>query len=325
MSPRHAARRSGAVPGVARAGPGSGSGPAGPPPPSTSPSESPPRSAGSPAAALVTPLPRGSLRIAAVLAAATAVLLGAAAVAGRPELLVVVAVLQGVLAAGWVVGTGQPTPLVGLSAGLAAAGAVDGAVLVRHPASLTPMLGVLAVVFPALLLVQLGRRAPRRRLTESLSGAAALTVAGTAPAAYLVLARTADGPRLAAAAGVSAALGLAVALLVDTVLPVPRFADGVPHGVLAVLAAAATGAGTGVVCAAGVPAVTTAGGAVLGATTATLAALVEVGVGFTAATAAPAADRPARRTGWAVLAMRVAVPVAVVAPAAYLLALAVGG
>jgi hypothetical protein len=257
-------------------------------------------------------------------AAAVAVLLaaglGVAARFGRDGLLVGIAAVQLLLVPAWVLGTGLPGRIGGMVIGLGTAAAADAALLVRDRTSLAVLLGVLALAFPAMLVHQLARGVVRVRVTESLSGVAMLVAAEVALSTCLALAHAVDGPRLASAVVVAAGAGLAVARLVDAVLPAPRLAEDVAHGMLAVLAAVGAGALAGLLHAGG--RLSVGDGALLGAVVGGIAALVSVGVGYIAGTVEP---RPARAGGPALAYLGVALPLALVAPVGYLVALSVAG
>ncbi|HST67001.1 MAG TPA: hypothetical protein VLM05_17605, partial [Mycobacteriales bacterium] len=115
----------------------------------------------------------------------------------------------------------------------------------------------------------------------------------------------------------AAAAGLAAARLTDAVAPVPRIADGVPYGLLAVVLAAVAGAAAGAVTRGGP--LSTAGGAGVGAVVGTVAALVAVGTGFLTT------NLPEQPSRFALAYLWVALPVALVAPVGYLTALSVAG
>jgi hypothetical protein len=258
--------------------------------------------------------------------AAVAVLLtvglGIAAQFGRDGVLIGVAAVQALLVPAWVLGTGLPGRIGGIVIGLGTAAAADVALLVRDRTSLAVLLGVLALAFPAMLAHQLARGVVRVRVTESLSGVAMLVAAVVALSTCIALARALDGPRLASAVVVAAGAGLAVARLVDAVLPAPRLAEDVAHGLLAVLAAVGAGALAGWLHARGADQLTGAGGALLGAVVGGIVALLAVGVGYIAGTVEP---RPPRAGPAALAYLGVALPLALVAPVGYLVALSVAG
>jgi hypothetical protein len=265
---------------------------------------------------------RAQQAAAAGMAVATAVGLAVAVQFGRTGLVAGLGVLQGLLVLAWVVGTGLPGRVGGLLIGAGAAAGADAALLLRQPATLAALLGVLALSVPVLLVHQLSRGVLRVRVTESLSGVTVLCTAVAALAAHVALARAVDGPRLVSATVLAAGLALVIGHLVDTVLPVPRLSPEVPHGLLGVGLAVAVGALVGAGHALGAPRIDLAGGATLGSLVGGVAALVAVGVGYLAQTVEPL------RVPLAALAMpylRVALPLAFTAPVGYLLGLYVTG
>jgi hypothetical protein len=254
--------------------------------------------------------------LAAGIAAVIGVGLAGAALAGRPGVLAAVALVQALLVPAWVLGLARPGRIGGILLGLAAAAAADIALLADDRTTPAVLLGVLGLALPACYVHQLTRGVVRVRVTESLAGVATGVTAAVALSTLLALSRAADGPRLVAAVALAAGAGLAAARLTDLVVPVPRIAAGLPYGLPALIVAPAAGA---------VAAALTAGGglsapsaAALGGLVALPAALVSVGVGFAAA------GVPEARTA-AVAYLHAALPVALVAPVGYLVALSVAG
>ena len=265
---------------------------------------------------VVTGARRGHL-VAAGVAVAVGLVLGAGAVAGRPGVVASVAVVQALLVPAWILGTRRPGRIGGMILGGAAAAAADVALLVRDRTSPAVLLGVLGLAVPALILHQLTRGVVRVRVTESLAGIAVLIAAEVALSTPIALARAEDGHRLAGAVVLAAAAGLAVARLTDAVAPVPAIADGVPYGLLAVVLAAVAGAAAGAATRGGP--LSTAGGAEVGAVVGLVAALVAVGAGFLTLAL------PEQRARIAVAYLSIALPIALVAPVGYLVALSVAG
>jgi hypothetical protein len=277
---------------------------------------------------------------AAALAAVVCPALVVAAHVSRLGLLAGLGALQALLVLAWVLGTGLPGRIGGLLIGAAVAGGADAVLHLRDRASLSGLLGVLGLTVPALLLHQLSRGVVRVRVTESMSGVAALSAAGASAASYLALARAVEGTRLVSAALAAAGVGLVAGRLIDIALPVPRFTAEVPYGLLAVGASIALGATTGAAHSLGARQLEIGEGALLGAGTAGVAALVAVAVGYIgqavggqSATAGPGDEPalappavPATRTGRLALAyLRVGLPLACTGPVAYLLGLWVMG
>jgi hypothetical protein len=239
---------------------------------------------------------------------------------GPDPLAIAVGAVQALLVIAWVIGTALPGRIGGLLIGAGTAAAADIAVLERTRASLSVLLGVLGVAFAALLVHQLARGVVRVRVTESVSGVAALCTAVAALSALIALLRGPDGARLTSAAVLATGVGLVVGYLVDSVLPLVRFSAEVPQGVLGVVLAGAIGAIAGALHGFGAMRVDLAGAAVLGGGTAAVAALVAVGVGYVAQVA------QSRRIRFGFLALpylRAALPFAFAAPVAYLIGLSV--
>ena len=269
----------------------------------------------------VAPLGRAAARrmhlLAAAVAAATGLVLGAGAVAGRPGVVVTVALAQLVLAPAWMLGTDRPGRIGGLVIGLGAAAAGDIALLVRDRTSPAVLLGVLGLALPAMVVHQLVRGVVRVRLTESVAAVAVLVAAEVALCLPIALARADDGHRLVGTVVLAATAGLTVARLTDALVPAPRIADGVPYGLGAALLAAVAGAAAGAATAGGP--LTVAAGAGVGALVGAVAALVAVGVGFVTL-ALPDRPRPLVPAILSVL-----LPLALVAPVGYLTVLSVAG
>ncbi|HEV7657963.1 MAG TPA: hypothetical protein VGP36_24955 [Mycobacteriales bacterium] len=263
----------------------------------------------------------GEARRAQLTAAGLAVLaglvLGLGAIAGRTGVVATVALAQAALVPAWVLGARRPGRIGGMVLGVAAAGAADAALLIRDRTSPAVLLGVLGLAVPVLLAHQLTRGVVRVRVTESLAGVAVLVAAEVGLSTLVALDRADLGNRLTGVVVLAAGAALAVARLTDAVAPVPRIADGLPYGLLAVVLAAVAGAAVGVVTATG-PLSTTEGAGV-GALVGAVAALVSVGTGFVAVML------PEPRRALALAAVSVLVPLALVAPVGYLTVLSVAG
>jgi hypothetical protein len=243
--------------------------------------------------------------------------LGAGAIAGRPGVVGSVALVQALLVPAWILGTQRPGRIGGMIIGFGAAAAADVALLVRDRTSPAVLIGVLGLAIPALIAHQLTRGVVRVRVTESLAGIALLVTAAVALSTLIALARAEDGHRLAGTVVLAAAAGLAVARLTDAAAPVPRIADGLPYGLLAVVLAAVAGAAAGAATRGGP--LSTAGGAGVGAVVAVVAALVAVGAGFLTLTL------PEQKSRLALAYLGVVLPLALAAPVGYLAALSVAG
>src|SRR6266536_187111 len=159
---------------------------------------------------------------AAALAAVVCPALVVAAHVSRLGLLAGLGALQALLVLAWVFGTGLPGRIGGLLIGAAVAGGADAVLHLRDRASLSGLLGVLGLTVPALLLHQLSRGVVRVRVTESMSGVAALSAAGaSAGAAHSLGARQleiGEGALLGAGtAGVAALVAVAVGYISQAV------------------------------------------------------------------------------------------------------------
>jgi hypothetical protein len=269
----------------------------------------------------VAPLTRAAARrlhlLAAGAAVAAGVVLGGGAVAGRPGVLVTVALAQAVLAPVWMLGTDRPGRIGGVLIGLAAAAAGDLALVLQDRTSPAVLLGVLGLALPAMVVHQLVRGVVRVRVTESVAAVALLVGAEVAACLPVALARADDGHRLVGTVVLGATAGLALARLTDALAPVPRIAAGVPYGLGAVVLAAVAGAAAGATAAGGP--LGAGAGAGVGALVGAVAALVSVGVGFVVL-ALPDRPRPLVPALLSVL-----LPVALVAPVGYLTVLSVAG
>ncbi len=255
--------------------------------------------------------------------ALTALVFGGGLVAlasqGALPLLAGVAVCQAVLIPAWVLGTRLPGRIGGLLiGGLAAAGA--DVVVSRWPTSqLGTLLPVLVFVVPVLFLHQLARGVVRLRVVESLSSIALLVVPVVAVAALPLLRHETDGGGMAVA--VLGAMGgaLLVGHLVDMLWAEPRFDEAVSRGLLAVVVAVAVGAAVGYLGLRATVEFSAARAAFLGGAVALVVSLFAVGTGFVQRVLAAPQERAARLPAL----YGVLLPLALVAPVAYLLCLAI--
>ncbi|HEY9389401.1 MAG TPA: hypothetical protein VIR27_06465 [Mycobacteriales bacterium] len=259
---------------------------------------------------------------AAVVAAALTVALVLPPQAGRIGVVAALAVVQVLLVYAWVVGTAMPGRIGALLLGIGTALACD-ALVYRFPhEGLGPIMYAYAGTFVLAIVHQLSRGVVRVRVTESVAHVCLLSAGAVALTGYLAV-QNAVGATLLSAAVSATGLAVVAGLLVDTVLPVPRFDTGVDHGLLGVLAATAVGAGVGWlrIGQAGLstdPVV----GAVFGGGLGLLAALVGIGVAYVCESASP---RRAPFGGLTLPYLRAALPFALTAPVAFVLGSAVGG
>jgi hypothetical protein len=184
---------------------------------------------------------RHHLPAAGVVAVATGLVVLLTVAAGRPGLVVGVAVLQVALVVGWVTTAGLEGPRASLGVGVAAALGADLALLLPRRPQLGTLLAVLGVGFLAVIVQQMVRR-QRDELVASLSGALLLVCALCGPAALLLLGRSDTDRAVAVTAVLAVGAALVVGHLVDLVLPRPQLTPEVPCGLIALVLAVAAGA-----------------------------------------------------------------------------------
>ncbi len=252
-----------------------------------------------------------------LLCAAVTVLLLAGGVtagarAGTPVLLAVVGVVQLLLILGWQLMTNPPSPRAVAAVALGTAGAADVLAGYARSASLAPVAGVLGLAVLAAVVLQLARGVARVRVTEALGSTLSITVAVASVTAILVLRRQHGGLEAVTAAAIAGGVALMTARLVDSVLPVPRVAPGVPHGGLGIVFGCMSGTAAGAFFAA-VPSLTPHGSALFAWAITIVAVLADLAAGYASASVA-------RRPRWSFAAGPFAALVAT-APVAYLLAL----
>jgi hypothetical protein len=184
---------------------------------------------------------------------AAAVVVGAGlagtARAGATALLVAVAVTQLLLALAWIFGTHLPGRKGAVVLAALAATGADVAASVWPQGKLGPLLAVLGLAVPVMFVHQLTRGAARVQVVSSMSAVAVLVLGEVSLAALLQLRHEFGGGQLggkvAAAAAAALAGALVIGCLVDLVLPAPRFDPAVPRGLLGLIAAAGLGGALG--------------------------------------------------------------------------------
>ncbi|MDT4894558.1 MAG: hypothetical protein QOE97_3593 [Pseudonocardiales bacterium] len=239
-------------------------------------------------------------------------------------LLVGVAAVQALVTLSWTIGTAVPgrngTVLVGA---MAAAGA-DVAVWVWPGGQLGTLLPVFGLAVPVMFVVQLMRAAARVRVVESLAGVTFLIFVVVSPAAYLQLRHefTAAhiGGTVVSGVVLATAGALLVGLLVDLVMPAPRFDPAADRGLLAVVASAGLGGSIGHLALGSNAGFLAGRGAFVGAACGALAGLLAVAIAFVRVSA-PEPESAAGRGLRSVL--PAVVPLSLVAPVGFLLCLAV--
>jgi hypothetical protein len=243
--------------------------------------------------------------------------------AGATALLVAVAVVQAVLAVAWVFGTVMPGRKGGIVLAAMASAGADVACSVWPHGRLGTLLAVLGLAVPVLFVHQLARGAARVQVVSSLSAVATLVLAEISIAALLQLRHefgTHAGGTVASTAAAALAGALVIGCLVDILLPAPRFDPVVARGLLGLIASAGLGGSLGYLMLKDQSGFDTGRSTFVGAALGALAGLLAVATAFVLHTT------PIPVTGWArrlrpVLAG--VLPVAVLAPVAFLLCLTI--
>lgn len=260
------------------------------------------------------------------LAAALVIGLGLAlaARAGAAQLLVAVAVVQALLAVAWVLGTVIPGRIGGLVIATLAAVAADVATSVWPHGRLGTLLAVLGLAVPVMFVHQLARGAARVQVVSSLSAVGLLVLGEVALPAFLQLRHEFASPdphgRVAATATAAAAGALVVGCLVDLMLPAPRFDPAVPRGLLGLIASAGFGGSIGYLILHGAAGFDGGRATFAGAAVGALAGLLAIASAFVLHTTPEPAGALGRRLRPVLSAV---LPVAVIAPVAFLLFLAI--
>jgi hypothetical protein len=265
-----------------------------------------------------------------VLAALTLLVLVSGAAVGAVWLLVATALLQAGLILSWALGTGMPGRNGALIIGAGSAIGADVAVSAYPHRGLAPLLVVLGLAVPVMFVHQLARGVVRTRTTESLSKVALLVVAVTGAAAYPQLRHEFDGAKLATAATLTVSAAVLVAHVGDRLWSRPRFDRAVSRGLFGVVAGTVVGGTCGLVLLKGVDGFGLARAAWVAPVMALVATLLSVGTGFAVHglpeihAADPTTDAGPYHEGDPSLLPLVSVllPVALSAPAAYLLCIA---
>jgi hypothetical protein len=247
----------------------------------------------------------------------------AAARASALALLVAVAVVQTLFASAWVFGTAMPGRRGAVAIAILASGAADAVTSVWPDGRLGPLLAVLGLTVPAMFVHQLSRGAARVQVVSSLAAVAMLVLCEVALAALLQLRHefgTDVGGKVAST--VTAAVGgaLVIGCLVDLLLPAPRFDAAVPRGLLGLLAAAGLGGSLGYLMLKSLGQFGAGRGLFAGAALGALAGLLAVAAAFVLHTTPEPPTAVGRRLRPTIGAL---LPVAVIAPAAFLLCLAI--
>ena len=115
--------------------------------------------------------------------------------AGPGQLVLGVAIVQGVLIVAWVFGTDMPGRIGALIIAVLAAVASDAVMSAWPHSQLGPLIGVLGLAVPAMFVHQLARGVVRSRVVESLSAVAVVVVATVALSALIQLRHETDARR----------------------------------------------------------------------------------------------------------------------------------
>jgi hypothetical protein len=264
--------------------------------------------------------PVGTIAIAFVVGVVLAVSARSSALA----LLVAVAVVQALVAFTWALGTALPGRKGAIVIAALASGAADAAVSVWPNGRLGTLLAVFALAVPVMFVHQLVRGAARVRVVDSLGGVATLVVLVVGLPALLQLRHEfgagALGGKVVAGVVAAAAGALIVGILVDLVMPAPRFDSSVDRGFLALIAAAGLGGSLGHLMLRSDTDFMHGRGAFVGAAVGALVGLLAVGTAFVEASTAMPPPGVGQRLRPLLGAL---VPLCLVAPVAFLLCLAI--
>lgn len=250
--------------------------------------------------------------------------LAATARVSATALLVAIAVAQALLAFAWVYGTQMPGRKGGLILAGMAAAAADVTASVWPHGRLGALLAVLGLAVPVMFVHQLTRGAARIQVVSSLSAVGLLVLAEVSLPALLQLRHEfgagAAAGKVASAATAALAGALVVGCLVDLLLPAPRFDSAVPRGLLGLIAAAGLGGSLGYLLLHDSAAFPNGRAPFVGAALGALAGLLAIATAFVLHTTPEPAAGYARRLRPVLAGV---LPLAVLAPVAFLLCLAI--
>ena len=239
-------------------------------------------------------------------------------------LLGAVGVVQALLAVAWVYGFDLPGRRGALVIATMASAAADTVTSVWPHGRLGALLAVFGVAMPVLFIHQLTRGAARVRVVASLGGVAMLVLAEVSVAALLQLRHefvvTHVGGQVVFGVLVAAVGALVVGFLIDLIVTIPRFDADVPRGLLGLLGSAGFGGSAGYLTLHNSTDFVGGRGTFAGAALGALVALFAVAVAF-AEHDAPLAEAGLARRVRPLLG--VLVPLAFLAPVAFLLCLAI--
>lgn len=247
----------------------------------------------------------------------------AAARASAIALLVAVAVVQLLFVLAWVFGTAMPGRRGAVVIAVLASGAADAVTSVWPDSRLGPLLAVLGLAVPVMFGHQLLRGAARVQVVSSLAAVAMLVLCEISLAALLQLRHefgTDVGGKVTATVAAAVSGALVIGCLVDILLPAPRFDAAVPRGLLGLLAAAGLGGSLGYLMLKDPGQFGGGRGLFTGAALGALAGLLAVAAAFVLHTTPEPPTPTGRRLRPMIGAL---LPIAVIAPAAFLLCLAI--
>jgi hypothetical protein len=245
-----------------------------------------------------------------------------AARAGALALLLGVAVAQALFALTWVFGTVMPGRRGALVIALLASAGSDITVSVWPHGRLGTLLPVFAAAIPVMFIHQLMRGAARVQIVASLSATAVLVFGEVSLAALPQLRHefgSKHGGAVASAAIAAVAAALVIGCLVDLLLPAPRFDPAVGRGLLGLVASTGMGGSIGYLMLRDQPAFTDSRSTFTGAALGALAGLLAIATAFIVHTTPQPPTEVGRRLRPALSAV---LPIAVIAPAAFILCLA---
>ena len=173
-----------------------------------------------------------------------AALLGSAGLLSRPLLAVAVVVVQAGLVMAWLSVLNAPGRVGGALIGIGAAGAADLVLVNREQQPAGGLMGVIAVALVASVLHQLLRR-PRRHPTASLAAEMSGVVLVVCFACLGGLNSQAVGRVALITWTVTLAACLPLGRIVDHLVPILRFGNGVDRGIFGLLAGVGAGVGVG--------------------------------------------------------------------------------
>jgi hypothetical protein len=244
--------------------------------------------------------------------------------AGATPLLIAVAGTQALLAVAWVLGTVMPGRIGGLVIAALTATAADVTTSVWPHGRLGTLLAVLGLAVPVMFIHQLARGAARVQVVSSLSAVAVLVLGEVSLPALLQLRHEFDdsdvGGRVAAAAVAAIAGALVIGCLVDLLMPAPRFDPAVGRGLLGLVASAGLGGSVGYLMLHGQLDYADGRSIFVGAALGALAGLLAIAMAFVLQTTPEPAAELGRRLRPVLAAV---LPIAVIAPVAFLLCLAI--